>query len=310
MTINRQDSFNKTDITDCGKQGIPPPPPNQAAYSADELRKYILQHTFTIEVTGPETAGIWLTWLNNLGDKSAAHLRRIEITMPGIEVSLIIDPSQRTTSCVDYRIQFLRDLRVGGEAVHADAADALREAVSISLKKSIKQIRSTRMIVYGPGDFSRKEINRLGKVVFRLPAACHEEMAKLEQVNKQEEEADTNEESAVESSEDEQNDDQADTPANGSSLKGKGQQKEDRGRQIRREKAELIEHELTLREHARNCETCSCKWIENLEGISSFYYHPFVKKQGQVSMICSGRSLEPDCGDDCALTKKLSHTDP
>ncbi|KAK4495290.1 hypothetical protein PRZ48_013620 [Zasmidium cellare] len=253
MSLPRQDSFFTTPITECGPQGVPA----HRTYNSDELKQLIETTTFTIDATS-DIAKTWLDWVRSIGDENAAFVRQLEISVKGFEVRVSIWPPLIRGDVSRVRVE----VAGGEERVHGDVVKWIY--------RSVEDVREKRKLLFDGGEFSRKELNKIGKTVFRVPAIVHELVGRYERgEGLWSAIRELNDESAIEDSDEEMD---LGELVGGGVQKPKVQRTKAKTR-AQLEKEAFIQDELAFREHARTCEVCGCQWIDTLDGTSAV--HPY-----------------------------------
>lgn len=295
-----------------------PPNNSQKPYTPDELANLIKTTTFTIDATA-DIAKTWLGWLNALGDENVACVRELVITVRAVEVRVKVLESRRgDVPRIEVGLVFMGEAL---EQIDGDFHERLQGDVMRWLHRSFEDVRARQRLLFGGGGFSRKEINKIGKVVFRLPAVCHEmlERYRREGGKGKEKEVEvhsinSNQESAIEDPDDED----LGTLVGGAEERWRDEQIQRAMMQIARtaaqqQKTAFVQDEMVFREHARTCDLCACKRIEELDGHADIYPHKVIN-HGKVKELVLEKCVKPtevSCTESCtpndAQTDKRSH---
>ncbi|KAF2160258.1 hypothetical protein M409DRAFT_29347 [Zasmidium cellare ATCC 36951] len=290
MSLPRQDSFFKIAIPDCGPQGVPPSPDGHV-YDIKELAQPIETTTFTVDATS-DIAKTWLAWLKNLGDENAAWVRELAITVRGgVEVRVRISPPLIRREVSRAKVEVSGDVQ-NQERLHGDLVKWLNRAV--------EDVREKRLLLHGGGEFSRKEIHKIAKVAFRVPAVCHELTMRYERGEGLGSggEGEKNEESAIEDSDEEMDLGGLISACGGGGQKEKVEKKKKKPKSLAQVKKEaFINDDLAFREHARSCSTCECKWVDSLDGVSEVYAHRVARSGGRMNLVFAkcGTTIDVSC---------------
>lgn len=240
-------------------------------------------------------------------------MRDLKITVSAIEVRVKITESTRGhVAKIEAALELTEEML---KELSGDLQERLHGDVMRWLCRSFEDVRAKHRLLFGGGGFSKKEVNKIGKIVFRLPAACHAmlnryKLEKGKETQIQVPSISSNEESAIEDSEDEE----LRRLVGGA---GERQQAERRHTVVlnrartaaQQEKAAFVQDEMALRVHATTCDACDCKWIDELDGHPDVYPHKVVNhgKVRELVLEKCGKSIDVSCAENCTLDDTRGH---